>query len=156
MDNVVYVPVAEGVYREISKLLEKIGSQRSVNSTIQQFVEYGLDNAGWKTDVFFPEAENLAAVSEREGYKWKHPEYRKPLFLPNGSQFRMEYDGEYHYAAISKGILVYKGEIYKSPSQLASLIAGGTSRSAPRDFFVKRPNDSEWSQALVLFKEENF
>jgi len=90
-----------------------------------------------------------AQFGNREGgYHWA------PLFLPNGTQIRMQYKRKTFNATVKFDKIDYDGQSY-SPSELARAIAvgnkgTGTSRNAWRDLFIKRPSDSEWALADVL------
>lgn len=74
------------------------------------------------------------------GYHWA------PLFLPNGTLIRMEYKKEISNAAVKNNKIGFNGENY-SPSELARVIASGTSRNAWRDLLIKRPGDTDWCLA---------
>ena len=67
------------------------------------------------------------------------------LNLPDGTRLRMTYKGRNYFAAVTKSRLQYDGETI-SPSALAKKITN-SSRNAWRDFFVNRPNESEWNLA---------
>jgi hypothetical protein len=157
MSDTIFVPIAESQYLEVQRLLEKKGVGRSPSSVIQQFIDYGIDNAAWKGDVFFPEI--VKEEKKETTYKelvWKHPQYRQPIRLFHGAQLRMKAPhADYKYAVVENGKIKYEGKLFKSASQLARYIANGTSRSAPRDIDIKQPNESDWKNALNLFKEIN-
>ncbi|MCG8452596.1 MAG: hypothetical protein MI717_05385, partial [Spirochaetales bacterium] len=80
----------------------------------------------------------------KKGYWWKS------LFLPNGTVLRMTYYDKEHLADVRHGFLYFEGKSYNSPSLLASQIARGTSRSAWRDFYIKRPGEKDFSSAKFL------
>lgn len=77
------------------------------------------------------------------GYAWGS------LFLPDRTEIRMKYRGNYHYAQVREDEIIYDGKMY-SPSKLACKIANGTSRNAWISLWIKRPNDSEWHRADSL------
>lgn len=77
------------------------------------------------------------------GYHWT------PLFLPNGTLIRMEYKKETSQAAVKNNKIDFNGECY-SPSELARIIAAGTTRNAWRDLLIKRPGDTDWLLADEL------
>ena len=77
--------------------------------------------------------------SVSRGYQWKS------LFLPDGTEVRMQYKGQYHYAKVEGDQLVYEGAP-TTPGSLANTIAS-SSRNAWRDLWVKRPADAEWRLA---------
>lgn len=157
MSDTIFVPIAESQYLEVQRLLEKKGVGRSPSSVIQQFIEYGIDNAEWKDEVFFPEIiKEEKTGSVFKDYIWKHRDYRKPLRVFHGAQLRMkEPYADYKYAVIENGQIKYEGKIFKSASQLARYIANGTSRSAPRDIDIKQPNENDWKNAKSLFEQIN-
>jgi hypothetical protein len=80
---------------------------------------------------------------------------RKPLVwkevsIPSGSEVRMPYGGQHHYAKIRGGHIVDDdGEKY-SPSEWASKVAGGTSRNAWRDLWFREPLSKTWVPAQLL------
>lgn len=100
---------------------------------VSDAIQYWLDNASLKPEL-------LADVSRNaRGYQWKN------LFLPQGTQIRMQYKGNYSYARVEDDKIVYRGKPI-SPGSLTNTIAG-TSRNAWRDLWIKRPEDKEWKLA---------
>nr|WP_315429439.1 hypothetical protein [uncultured Albidiferax sp.] len=87
-----------------------------------------MSNADWKEELIRP--------SSRLGYQWKS------LFLPDSTEVRMQYKGDWSYARVEGDKLVYEGESI-TPGRLANTIAG-SSRNAWRDLWIKRPADAEW------------
>lgn len=153
MQSTVYIPVSEATYNEVYDFLKSQNVSRSVVSVLQQFIEYAKDNAEWKTDSFFPEA--IVSEINRRSYIWKHRDFRRGIELPSGTEIKMTYKGRDYLGLIVEGSIKYNGTYYKSMSKLASHIAGNTSRSAPRDISIKRPNESGWTSALQVFNEIN-
>ena len=91
------------------------------------------------------EVENFASEfgDPKGGYHWA------PIFLPNGTQIRMEYKKELFNAVVKNNKVMFEEESY-SPSELARNIAAGTSRNAWRDLLIKRPGDTNWALAYDL------
>ena len=85
-------------------------------------------------------------TSERDtatrGYQWKG------VFLPDGTDLRMPYKGDNHYAKVDGDQLLFQGEA-TSPSAMVRAVAG-SSRNAWRDLWVKRPADDSWLPAADL------
>ena len=97
-------------------------------------IEYWIENASWKPE--------LLERSTTAGYTWK------TLYLPHGTDIRMKYRGEYHYAKVESDRVMYNGAP-TTPGSLANSIAG-SSRNAWRDLWIKRPWDKEWLLAEAL------
>ena len=91
-------------------------------------------------------------------YQWDE------LFLMNGTQISMKYKGRNYVAEVRDEQIVFEEMAY-TPSQLASKIAGGTSRNAWRDLWIKERGSSRWvladdlrrqARATTPFKLEDF
>lgn len=80
------------------------------------------------------------------GYQWK------TLFLPDGTDLRMLYDGNGHYAHVRGDHLTYKG-LHVSPRQFTRMVASGV-RNAWRDIFVRWPGARDWKRASDLRGEQ--
>jgi hypothetical protein len=149
--ELVFVPLPAALYSEF--ILRK-GEHVSVATYIEDIVSDYLNRTRGDEDVWSPEHarevnEEAAAASAHgdpgKGYHWQ------TLFLPNGTQVRMLYQGQNHYAVISHEKLLYAGESL-SPSELASYVAKGTNRNAWRDLWLQLPRTRDWIQADVLRK----
>jgi len=81
----------------------------------------------------------------RKGFQWQN------LFLPNGTQLRATPFGKSLIAEVKRQRLIYQDQDV-SPSRFASIAWNNTSRSAPRDLWVKRPGDDGWTQAIILLR----
>jgi hypothetical protein len=93
--------------------------------------------------VINPGEPELLVESDTRGYQWKN------VFLSDGTQIRMQYQGSYSYAKVEGDELIYQGKPI-SPGSLAKTIAGGYNRNAWRDLWIKRPEDKEWILADEL------
>jgi hypothetical protein len=131
METHVSIPVSTDLFLAVADFLREKGDVRDPVAAVTDAIGYWLDNADWKPD--------LLRQSAGRGYQWKN------LFLPDGTEVRMQYKGQYHYAKVQGDQLVYEGE-QTTPGSLANSIAG-SSRSAWRDLWVKRPVDTEWRRA---------
>lgn len=76
--------------------------------------------------------------------------YWEALFLPNGTQIRTKYYGEFKVAAIEDESIVWNGETYSSFARLANKMRGGTMNNAWKELQIKRPSDKTWIRALSL------
>lgn len=131
MKTQIAVPVSTEQFLELVNFLRSNGDPRDPVHVVSAAIDYWLDNASWKPE--------LLAESNTQGYQWK------TLFLPTGTQVRMQYKGAYSYANVDGDNLVYQGKGI-SPASLANTIAG-SSRNAWRDLWIKRPDDKEWKLA---------
>ena len=131
MGTQVAIPVPTDLFLELAGFLREKGDARDPVTAVADAIGYWLENADWKPD--------LLRQSVGRGYQWKN------LFLPDGTEVRMQYKGQYHYAKVEGDQLFYEGE-QTTPGSLANAIAGST-RSAWRDLWVKRPFDAEWRRA---------
>ena len=77
--------------------------------------------------------------ADRRGYQWKQ------LFLPNGTELRLRYRGEYYYANIADDELLYADESL-SPRAWALMVTG-TVRNAWRDIWLRRSVQEPWMRA---------
>lgn len=131
MDTQISVPIPTQQFLELVAFLQAKGDAREPVSVVADAIAYWIQNADWKPE--------LLRQSSGRGFQWKS------LFLPDETELRMQYKGQYHYARVKDDQLVYQGDA-TSPGRLANAIAGG-SRNAWRDLWVKRPNDAEWHLA---------
>lgn len=134
MESQIAVSISTGQFLDLVNFLRSNNDPRDPVNVISEAIDYWLDNASWKPE--------LLSITDTRGYQWKN------LFLPDGTQIRMQYKGEYFYAKVEGDDVVYKGRSI-SPSSLANTITS-SSRNAWRDLWIKRPGpagDSEWKLA---------
>lgn len=124
-DDHVYVPVDVELYKE---LLDRY--PRGANSVIENVLIDFLE----RTSEDF-------AHNENRGIYWDR------LFLPNGTEIRTKYFGQYYEGKIEDERIKWDGEEYQSVSRLISAMRGGTSNNAWTVTELKRPNDRKWSLA---------
>lgn len=158
MNEKIAVPIDSEIIGELFlRRGPKANISRWIEDVVLDYLERTADEAEWDEAYYeyrLRESGTKDFTAEygnpKEGYYWS------PLFLPNGTSVRMEYQRETYYAAIKFGKLMFKDESY-SPSELARFIAvgkqgKGTSRNAWRDLLIKRPGDTEWTLADDLRK----
>ena len=131
MKTQISVPIYTQQFLELANFLRSNGDPRDPVEIVSVAIDYWLDNASWKSE--------LLSESDTRGYQWKN------LFLPSGTQIRMQYKGAYFYAKVDGDEIIYDGKPI-SPGSLANTIAGN-SRNAWRDLWIKRPDDKEWKLA---------
>lgn len=131
MKTKISVPIYTQQFLELANFLRNNGDPRDPVEIVSVAIDYWLDNASWKPE--------LLSESDTRGYQWKN------LFLPSGTQIRMQYKGAYFYAKVDGDEIIYDGKPI-SPGSLANTIAGN-SRNAWRDLWIKRPDDKEWKLA---------
>lgn len=88
--------------------------------------------------------EDFNAPDKSEGIHWES------LFLPNGTEVRTKYKGEYKVAMIKNLAIVWENEIYPSFAQLANAMRGNTMNNAWKELQIKRPTDKIWMPAQSL------
>lgn len=131
MKTQISVPIYTQQFLELANFLRSNGDPRDPVEIVSVAIEYWLDNASWKPE--------LLSESDTRGYQWKN------LFLPSGTQIRMQYKSAYFYAKVDGDEIIHDGKPI-SPGSLANTIAGN-SRNAWRDLWIKRPEDKEWKLA---------
>ena len=139
MNTQITVPVSTKQFIELANFLNEQGSNREPVEVIATAIDYWMQNASWKPEVLKPEIIN----TESRGYTWKYKD--RSIFLPHGTEIRMPYKGQYHYAKVEGDSICYQGGNV-SPSVLANTITK-SSRNAWRDLWIKRPGDQEWTLA---------
>lgn len=139
MTSSLSVPISTKQFLELADFLRSNRDPRDPVDVISLAVDYWIENASWKPE--------LLAESDARGYQWKN------LFLPEGTQIRMQYKGTYSYAKVEGDEIIYQGKTI-SAGGLANSIAG-SNRNAWRDLWIKRPGDKEWKLAGDCRVESN-
>lgn len=135
----VSIPIPTALFLDLATFLKEKGDPRDPTEVVAAAIDYWMDNADWKPD--------LLVETTTHGYQWKQ------LFLPDGTEIRMQYKGLYSYAKVEGDTITYKGKSV-SPASLANTIAG-SNRNAWRDLWIKRPGDKEWRLAEECRAEED-
>lgn len=130
METQISIPVQTRLFLDLAEFLESKGDSRDPVLAVADAIDYWMQNADWKPELI------RQATTSALGYQWKS------LFLPSGTEVRMQYKGEWYYSKVDGDKLFYEGEAF-TPGRLANTIAG-TSRNAWRDLWIKRPGDTEW------------
>ena len=66
----------------------------------------------------------------------------------------MTYKGSTYHAAVAGDDFIYDGK-KTTPSEFANTVAGGTSRNAWRDLWIKRPRDRDFRLADEIRRERD-
>jgi hypothetical protein len=85
------------------------------------------------------------SATPTRGYQWKS------LFLPEGTQLRMQFAGQVHHACVVGDDIVYAGQRL-SPRQFTIAVAGD-GRNAWRVLWVRLPADAKWRPASLLRRQ---
>ena len=92
-----------------------------------------------------PDSQALARSAAR-GYQWKE------LFLPDGTDLRMQFGGDTYHACVNGDAIVYQGRTV-SPRQLTIAIAGD-GRNAWRDLSLRLPGEKQFRPACLLRRNQ--
>lgn len=139
----------------VGELFLRVGTDVDVTAWIENvladYLERTCDDDGWREEYYSHvttergrRAQGHEFGDPTEGYVWQS------VFLLNGTRLRMTFKRQQHFAIVKHCSLDFEGSAFASPSELASHIAGGTSRNAWRDFWVKRPSDPQFIPADSL------
>lgn len=165
-DSTILVPLRQSMVVDLIRFSNGALTPEAIGSMAEEqlldFFERSFTHSGpnWFGDralefaeIYFPHiaqkwtTEDLDAV---ENYrKDNKPLVWKEVTIAHGSKVRMHYGGEHHFATVENGRIVDESGSY-SPSEWASKVAGGTSRSAWRDLWFKEPLASTWVPAQLL------
>jgi hypothetical protein len=137
METRIAVPIPTQLFLQLAEFLRSKGDARDPVTAVYDAIDYWMSNADWKPE--------LLRQSSGQGYQWKS------LFMPEGTEVRMQYKGRYHYAKVEGDYLVHEGEP-TSPGSMANTVAS-SSRNAWKDLWIKRPTDPEWRLADDLRTE---
>lgn len=134
------VPVNTTLFLQLADFLREKNDPRDPVIVVSDAIEYWLANANWKQELLTEEGDKIS-----RGYQWKN------LFLPDGTELRMPYKDANFYAKVEGDEVIYDGKSV-SPASMVNSISG-TSRSAWRDMWFKRPEDKQWLPAKDWSKE---
>jgi hypothetical protein len=134
MNSQIALPIDTKTFLELAAFLKENNDPRDPVEVANQAIWYWMESASWKPE--------LLKETDARGYQWKN------LFLPAGTQIRMQYKGSYFYAMIDGDEMIYESES-TSPASFANKVTQ-SSRNAWRDIWVKRPQDTEWKLANDL------
>ena len=135
------VPVRTDLFLYLSDFLRERNDPRDPVLVVSDAIEYWLANADLKPELLIEESNKIS-----RGYQWKK------LFLPHGTNLRMQYKGTNFYAKVEGEEVIYDGRSVSPASMINSI--SGTSRSAWRDMWFKRPDDKQWLPAIDWSKEK--
>lgn len=130
LDDFVAVPLPVDLYAELARR-----QPRGVSTL--------LEHIAW--DFIDRTADDLEAKSRsKSGVQWD------AVFLPDGTEVRTKYYGDFKVTTIVGGDIVWEGKTYDSMSQLARAMRGDTSNNAWKVLEVKRPGDGSFKPADFL------
>jgi hypothetical protein len=123
---------------------------------VEGFIERNSKEDGFWTDAgleAFAEEERIRNAGKgghdlTSGHLWK------PVFMVNGTRLRMSYKGTSYYAEVRGDKIQGDDRKFDSVSQWVRHVAGGTSRNAWLDVWIRRPGrDTDYRSADDLRKE---
>ncbi|QGZ38139.1 hypothetical protein IP92_01573 [Pseudoduganella flava] len=124
LKEAIAVPLRINVYFDLMEQLRKLGDDRDPGEIVGVAVRHWLAANG---------------CSRQRGYQWKE------LFLPDGAELRLRFQGVDYFATVEGDRLMYAGENV-SPRQFALMVTG-TNRNAWRDIWIRRAVNEYWVQA---------
>jgi hypothetical protein len=159
----IYIPFPRELYDDIVRFSDgNIDPVVLAEDQVRSWVEGSFDyfTGDWSEDrledaagKYAPHALKRWLETDSAKAKEREAEHRplvwKEVSISSGSEVRMFYDGEQHYATVKRGHIIDDGKEY-SPSEWASKVAGGTSRNAWRDLWFREPLSKTWVPASLL------
>lgn len=162
-EKILYIPFSRSLYNDIVRFSDgQLDPTVLAENLVVNWIENSLESGGseWSGERLEEVAEKYAPhvlVRWREEdaakLKERHDDYRplvwKEVSVASGSEVRMFYGDQHHYAKIKRGKILDDGKEY-SPSEWASKVADGTSRNAWRDIWFREPQAKTWVPAQLL------
>jgi hypothetical protein len=164
-ESIVYIPFSRDLYNDIIRFSDggldpATLAESQVRSWVERSIEFGWED-NWSEGRLEEVAEKYApqvlegwrredADQLRQRSAEKKPLVWKEISIASGSEVRMFYNGEQHYAAVKGGKIIDDEGKDFTPSEWASKVAGGTSRNAWRDLWFKEPLTRTWVPAQML------
>jgi hypothetical protein len=159
----VYIPFRRDLYDDIvrfshGRLDPAALAESQVETLVSTSLEFGTlewaeEHREELAEKYAPHVLEQWRKEDTEHARQWSAEYKplvwKEVTIASGSDVRMSYDGQHHYAIVKGGAIVDDGKEY-SPSEWASKVAGGTSRNAWRDLWFKEPLSKTWIPAQML------
>jgi hypothetical protein len=130
LDDFVCVPIPLDLYAELARR-----QPRGVATLLADVAWDFVDRTAADFD---------AKPRSKSGMQWD------ALFLPDGTEVRTKYFGDFKVATIVEGEIAWEGKTFDSMSQLARAMRGDTSNNAWKVLEVKRPSDASWKLADFL------
>jgi hypothetical protein len=168
MSEVIFIPFKKELYDDLVRFSDgAIDPADIAVGQVENWIERGLGYGDYVEDWFAelfherlydfvekyaPEWVDRLQDRERKDYEAylarRLPLVWKEVTIPGGSEVRMLYQGEQHYASVKNGRIVDEdGEF--SPSSWAAKITS-TARNAWRDLWFKLPGSKDWVPAEML------
>lgn len=173
MTTVIYVPFPKKLYDDLIRFSDgRCDPVTWAVDRLEAWIETNFSSEtlglGWANDRFMSLFEDRIEEFALEYYPpvleyWRQQDEsrlsefearRRPLVwksvvVPAGSEVRMSYGGQQHYAKVFDG-KIKDGDDEYSPSEWASKVADGTSRNAWRDLWFKVSGETSWTPATAL------
>ena len=141
-DSYICVPVRTELFVGLVAYLQEAGRADDPVEMIEHAIRALIDSDAAPAEALPPPLPAMPAPPPGRGYVWKS------VFLPHGTQLRMKYRGQIHYALVDGDRLLFQDRPV-SPSELARSIAG-SNRNAWRDLWVMLPGGRQWVMADAL------
>lgn len=127
--------------------LRCLGGDLSLSDAASHAIRAWLAEQGVRCDASPLDAAHARAAADApssgaRGYQWKE------LFLPEGTDLRMSYNGEVYHARVTGDAVMHQGRRV-SPRQLTIQIAGD-GRNAWRDLSLRMPGEKHFRPACLL------
>lgn len=133
MDAAGFIALPTHTFLGLANFLRDSGSELSPAEAATQAIDQWLAaNAGTK---------RTASHDSMPGYQWKC------LFLPDGTELRMQHNGQTYCARVVGNDIDYHGQRV-SPRQFTLAIAGD-GRNAWREILIRMPGEKNWKRASV-------
>lgn len=162
MADFIYIPFPRKLYDDIVRfsdgtLRPEALAANQVEAWVANSIEFDYgewgDRAEEVAEIYAPDVYERWRTEDKDASERSKLENRplvwKSVVVDSGSDVRMSYGGDHHYAKVKGGKIVDKDGSY-SPSEWASKIADGTSRNAWRDLWFKEPFGKTWVPAQLL------
>lgn len=126
------------VFKKLTNIRES--EEDTYNNVILRLINF-YEKGNWDSKETQFKNANAGEISEHiySNNDW----VIKNVSFPDGTEFRGEHEGSWHFAKVINGALYHDGERYESPSAAASKIRG-YSENGWRFWQCKLPNQTKW------------
>jgi len=131
--KLVSVQISSALFMEVALYLQEYGDNRDPSEVVEDALEVWLQGAKGQVQ------QESAPV---HGYQWKN------LFLPEGTELKMENRGRLSYARVVGDVVVYNGQP-TTPNKFAAEVAQ-TARNAWETVWLRLPGQRYWKCAAVV------